>query len=60
MSDKFICDECGGEFCKGSEEEAAAEAAINFPHLDINDPNEAGMVCDECFKTIMSEIARRQ
>jgi len=47
-------------FGKGwSDEEAAAEAEELFPGLDVCDPDEAGLVCDECYQRIMA-LARAE
>jgi hypothetical protein len=53
-SDKyFVCAVCFHLFEKGwSDEEALTEAAIEFPHLPIED---SSLVCDECYKQIMPE-----
>jgi hypothetical protein len=51
---QFTCASCGGTFKKGwSDEEAAAEAQELFPGIDVSDPDEAGVVCDGCFRHIM-------
>ncbi len=51
----FTCDNCGKTFDSDwSDEEAAAEAQENFPGLDITDPDESGVVCDDCYQRIMS------
>lgn len=52
MTDKRIvtCAECGFTFEPSwSDEEAKAEAARNYPGLR---PEEAAVVCDNCFKEI--------
>jgi hypothetical protein len=57
VSDTFTCENCGETYDKQwSDEEAAAEAEGLFPGLDITDPEEAGMVCDSCFKAIMGRV----
>ena len=51
---QFTCESCGGTFDKGwSDEEAAAEAQGNFPGINVSDPDEAGVVCDDCYQHIM-------
>lgn len=53
-SETFTCDNCGVTREKGwTDEEAAAEAAGLFPGLDVTDPAEAGIVCEDCFQHIM-------
>jgi hypothetical protein len=50
----FTCDNCGGTFGKvRPDEEAEAEAQELFPGIDTSDPEEAGIVCDDCFNHIM-------
>jgi hypothetical protein len=45
---EYQCGICRGVFEKGwSDEEAAAEAAGNFPGMDIQ--QESGLVCDDCY-----------
>ena len=54
MSETFTCDHCGGTFEKlWSDEEAAAEAEEFFPGIDVSDPRDAGIVCDECVEYLM-------
>jgi hypothetical protein len=54
MSGTFTCASCGDTFDKGwSDEEAAAEAQENFPGIDIGNPDEASVVCDDCYRHIM-------
>jgi hypothetical protein len=56
-SGTFTCESCGGTFDKvWSDEEAAAEAEENFPGLDVSDPAEAGVVCDDCYRHIMARM----
>ena len=51
----FTCEDCGETFGKEwSDEEAAAEAQGLFPGIDVTDPDEAGVVCDDCFNRIMA------
>ena len=55
MTETFTCASCGGTFDKGwSDEEAAAEAEELFPGINVSDPAEAGVVCDGCYRHIMS------
>lgn len=54
-SDTFTCDNCGKTFeSDWSDEDAAAEAQENFPGIDVTDPDEAGLVCDDCYQEIMA------
>ena len=54
-SDTFTCANCGETHEKGwSDEEATAEAQENFPGIDVSDPGEAGVVCDDCYQHIMA------
>jgi rubredoxin len=50
----FKCDECNGVFDEepGDPEAAVAEAAENFPDLDVKD---MARVCDDCFHKLMGE-----
>jgi len=53
-AETFTCARCGETHDKGwSDAEAAAEAQENFPGIDITDPDEAGVVCDDCYKYLM-------
>ena len=55
MSGTYTCASCGETFESGwSDEEAAAEAQENFPGIDVSDPAEAGVVCDDCYEHIMA------
>jgi hypothetical protein len=57
MSDTFTCDNCGGTFGKmRPDEEAEAEAQELFPGIDVTDPEESGVVCDDCFDHIMGRV----
>jgi DNA-directed RNA polymerase subunit RPC12/RpoP len=52
MGESYTCEQCGGEFTKTiSDEEAAAEAEQLFPAADLE---ETGIVCDDCFRLIMT------
>ena len=53
----FTCESCGETKEKGwSDAEAAAEAEELFPGIDVSDPAEAGMVCDDCYQHIMGRV----
>ena len=53
-AETFTCARCGETHDKGwSDAEAAAEAEGNFPGIDVTDPDEAGVVCDDCYQYIM-------
>ena len=57
MSETFTCDNCGATHEKGwSDAEAAAEAEGNFPGMNISDPAEAALVCDDCYQHIMGRV----
>lgn len=57
VSETFTCDNCGETFDKTwSDAEAAAEAQELFPGIDISNPDEAGVVCDDCFEHIMGRV----
>lgn len=50
---QYLCECCGNIFNKGwTDEEAIAEFKEHFPNLDPNDPDEAGLVCDVCYKML--------
>ena len=52
---EYLCECCGGIFKKGwSDEEAQSEAKENFGDLP---PEEAGVVCDDCYKKLMEWAA---
>ena len=54
MSETFTCESCGETKEKGwSDAEAAAEAEELFPGIDVSDPTEARVVCDDCYQHIM-------
>ena len=54
--DRFTCASCGNSYPKGwTDEECNAEARVNFPDLDITDPCEAALVCDDCYTEIMTK-----
>ena len=56
-TDTFTCDNCGDVFDKvWSDEEAAAEAEELFPGIDVTDPAETGIVCDDCYQHIMARV----
>ena len=53
-AETFTCARCGETHDKGwSDAEAAAEAEGNFPGIDVTDPDEAGVVCDDCYEYLM-------
>ena len=53
-AETFTCALCGETHDKGwSDAEAAAEAEGNFPGIDVTDPDEAGVVCDDCYEYLM-------
>ena len=55
QGEMFTCANCGATHEKGwSDEEAAAEAEENFPGIDVSDPDEAPVVCDDCYQRIMA------
>ena len=55
MDETFTCASCGETHDKGwSDEEAAAEAEELFPGIDVTDPDEAPVVCDDCYRHIMA------
>ncbi len=57
VTETFTCASCGGTHEKGwSDEEAAAEAQQNFPGIDVSDPAEAGIVCDDCYQRLMDRV----
>lgn len=47
---KFRCDNCGGIFDKGDEEEALAEMKGNFGDLPAD---ERAVICDDCYEKFM-------
>lgn len=47
----YRCVACDGVFAKGwSDEEAAAEHAVEFPDMPLLDTD---LVCDDCYKQIL-------
>ncbi len=53
-AETFTCARCGETYDKiWSDEEAAAEAEGNFPGIDVTDPDEAGVVCTDCYEYLM-------
>ena len=54
-SETFTCESCGDTLPKGwSDAEAAAEAEELFPGINVTDPAESGVVCDDCYQHIMA------
>ena len=57
VTETFTCDSCGDTLPKGwTDEEAAAEAEELFPGIDVTDPAEAGVVCDDCYQYLMGRV----
>ena len=57
MTETFTCENCGDTHEKGwSDAEAAAEAQELFPGINVSDPAETGVVCDGCYRHIMSRV----
>lgn len=55
MGKTYTCDNCSKTFDSDwSDDEAAAEAQENFPGIDVTNPAEAGLVCDDCYQSIMA------
>jgi DNA-directed RNA polymerase subunit RPC12/RpoP len=53
----YTCESCGKTFDSDwSDEDAAAEAQENFPGIDTSNPNEAAVVCDDCYQHIMADF----
>ena len=53
----YICAQCGGRYKSAwTEEEAVAEAAREFPGLDVNS-SRAAIVCDDCYRLLMGRGA---
>lgn len=54
---QFVCDECGGTFDLGDDEEARAEAIANgFLRRDGTWVEPCGITCDECHEKIMKIV----
>jgi hypothetical protein len=50
----FVCEQCGGTFPMGDDEEAQAESVENFGVR--GDAPGMAIVCDDCYNQIMAEI----
>lgn len=51
MSKIFTCAECGVTFeSERNDEEAKEEARNLFPGLNVDDPNQVDIVCDDCWE----------
>jgi hypothetical protein len=54
MSERYVCECCGGTFDKGrSDDEASAEFAENFPGQAPSAAATA-LVCDDCYPVLMA------
>jgi Fe2+ or Zn2+ uptake regulation protein len=54
------CDCCGKRFESAwTEAEARAEAARNYPGLDVDDRRTTAVVCDDCYSAIRAAPAAK-
>jgi len=55
--EKYICENCGGEFNKAcSDEEANKEAEELFGVKEASNNENMGIVCDDCFEELMTNF----
>jgi hypothetical protein len=61
---RFCCEMCGGIFALGDDDEARAEAEANgFDPDALDDPDEYGLVCDDCYRKTpwgLAEVAKEE